>query len=160
MPPRKGASGLPPAKSASPADRVTNTDRAPEPPPAPGGLRGQVLRFLFVGGSAAAIDFGVLALGIQLGGSRYASRVASVAVAIVYTWWLNRRLTFATPAPPSWREFGHYVGVTLAGSLINLLLYSAALWLGAPLWLAFGIGTGTAAVFNFLRYRAIFGKTD
>ncbi|WP_426169989.1 GtrA family protein [Sandarakinorhabdus sp. DWP1-3-1] len=132
---------------------------APERTPS-NGIRGQVLRFLLVGGSAAAVDFGVLALGIHLGGSRYASRIASVAVAIVYTWWLNRRLTFATAAPPSWQEFGQYVLVTLAGSLLNLALYSAALWLGAPLWLAFVIGTGTAAVFNFVRYRAMFGKGE
>ncbi len=121
-------------------------------------LGGEVARFLFVGGSAALIDYGVLMLAVELGGSRYASRIISVAVAIVYTWLLNRRLTFATATPPSWREFGHYVAVSLAGTMLNLALYSGALWLGAPIWLAFGIGTGCAAVFNFLRYRALLGN--
>ncbi len=125
----------------------------------PRSLASQVLRFLFVGGSAALLDAAVLAVALHFGGSRYLSRPLSLAVSVVYTWWLNRRLTFATAAPPSWREFGHYVAVSLAGVLLNLALYSAALWLRAPIWLAFCIGTGTAAVFNFLRYRALLGNT-
>jgi putative flippase GtrA len=99
----------------------------------------------------------VLWLAVRAGTSPYAGRVVSLAAAIIYTWWLNRRLTFATAAPPTWREFGHYVVVSLAGAVINYAIYSAALALGAPLWLGFILGTGIAAVFNFLRYRALLG---
>jgi putative flippase GtrA len=123
-------------------------------------LLGQLVRFGLVGGSAAALDFAVLMTVIHFGGSRYFSRVISVGMAMVYTWALNRRLTFATVAAPSWREFGHYVAVTLAGVTINLVLYSTALWVGAPVPLAFVIGTGTAAVFNFLRYRILLGNVS
>lgn len=118
-------------------------------------LASQVFRFLLVGGTAALIDYGVLMAGIHFGGSRYFSRILSIAVAVVYTWWLNRHLTFATAAPPSWREFAQYGVLALAGSLLSFALYSGSLWLGAPIWLAFGIGTGVASVFNFLRYRAL-----
>ncbi len=121
-------------------------------------LVGQLLRFGLVGGSAAALDFVVLMTVIHFGGSRYFSRVISIAVAMVYTWTLNRRVTFATVAPPSWREFGHYAAVTLAGVSINLAIYSTALYFGAPVPLAFICGTGTAAVFNFLRYRILLGN--
>ena len=132
------------------------------PPPGNLGrtLLGQLLRFGLVGGSAAALDFVVLMTVIHFGGSRYFGRLISVGMAMVYTWLLNRRLTFATTAAPSWREFAHYVAVTLAGVTINLALYSAALWLGAPVPLAFVIGTGTAAVFNFLRYRILLGGPE
>ena len=121
-------------------------------------LANQIVRFLLVGGTAALVDYGVLMAGIHFGGSRYASRVVSIAVAIVYTWWLNRHLTFATTAPPSWREFSHYVALALSGSLLSFALYSGGLWLGAPIWLAFCLGIGAAAVFNFLRYRALLGN--
>ena len=121
-------------------------------------LLGQLARFGMVGGSAAALDFAILMTVIHFGGSRYFSRFISIAVAMVYTWTLNRRLTFATVAPPSWREFAHYAAVTLTGVSINLAIYSAVLWLGAPVPLAFVAGTGTAAVFNFLRYRILLGN--
>ncbi len=101
----------------------------------------------------------MLWLAVRAGASPYTGRIVSLAAAIVYTWWLNRRLTFATVAPPTWREFGQYVVVSLAGALINYAIYSAALALGAPLWLGFVLGTGIAAVFNFLRYRALLGNT-
>lgn len=124
----------------------------------PRSLASQIGRFLLVGGTAAVIDYGVLMAGIHFGGSRYAARILSIAVAIVYTWWLNRQLTFTTTAPPSWREFTHYVALALAGSVLSFALYSGALWLGAPIWLGFCIGTGVGAVFNFLRYRALLGN--
>ncbi len=115
----------------------------------------QVTTFLFVGGSAAAIDYALLSGIVALGGSRYAARIASVAVATVYTWALNRRLTFATPVPPSWREFGRYVAVAMAGIALNLTLYWGALYAGAPTWAAFLLGTGVTAVFSYFRYKAV-----
>ena len=115
----------------------------------------QVATFLFVGGSAAAIDFGVLSGVVALGGSRYGARLLSVAVATVYTWALNRRLTFATQVPPSWREFGRYVAVALAGIALNLSLYWGALYAGAPTLAAFVLGTAVTAVFSYFRYKAV-----
>ncbi len=115
----------------------------------------QVAKFLFVGGSAAAIDFGVLSGFVALGLSPYLARIISVAVATVYTWLLNRRLTFATAAPPSWREFGRYIAVAMAGIALNLTIYWSALYLGAPTWAAFVLGTGVTAVFSYFRYKAV-----
>ena len=116
---------------------------------------GQAARFVVVGVLAAGLDYGVLRLIMALGGSRYAGRIVSVAVAVVFTWALNRTLTFATVDPPSWREFRHYVVVALAGSGLNLAIYWLALILGAPTWAAFGLGVGLTAIFSFWRYRKL-----
>ena len=115
------------------------------------------MRFGFVGLSAFALDYGVLAATIQLGASPYAGRVLSMALAMVLTWVLNRRLTFKTSAPPSWREFAAYTGLALAGIALNYAIYSAVLWAGASLLAAMVLGTGIAAVFNFWRYRSLLG---
>jgi putative flippase GtrA len=116
---------------------------------------GQVVRFGITGGLGFVLDAGVLWLMIHAGASPYAGRVVSIAAAIVLTWWLNRRLTFRTAAPPSWREFGAFVLQSLAGAAVNYAVYSALLWAASPIWLALVAGTGVASVFNFFRYRAI-----
>ena len=122
------------------------------------GWAGQVGRFLVVGGSAAALDAGVLWLMVHDGGvSFYAGRAVSIPVAMVFAWWLNRTVTFRTAAAPSWREFGAYVVNSVAGAAINYGISSAIVAAGAPPAAGFVVGTGVAAVFNFFRYRAILG---
>lgn len=123
----------------------------------PGWVR-EVARFILVGGAAAGVDFGILWLGMQAGLSPHVARVPAVAVAVCFTWWFNRKLTFQTERPPSWREFGHYVGVAMAGIVLNLCIYWIALWAGAAVWFAFALGTGFTAIFSFLRYRVILGR--
>ena len=120
---------------------------------------GKAARFGVVGGLAAALDYGVLSAGIALGASPYVARIASLAVTVVFTWALNRRLTFRTAAPPSWREFGHYVAVALGGIALNYALYSGLLLLGAPIWVAFVVGTGVTAVYSFWRYSRVFAAS-
>lgn len=117
----------------------------------------QVLRFGIVGGLAFVVDAGVLWLLVRAGASPYAARAASIAVAIVVTWWLNRRVTFRTANRPSWREFGAYVAQSLAGAVVNYAIYSGVLWAGGPIWAALVLGTGIASAFNFVRYRALLG---
>jgi putative flippase GtrA len=119
------------------------------------GWQGQALRFAIVGVATAGLDFGVLKGLIALGVSPYLARPVSMTAALVATWLLNRRLTFRTAAAPSWSEFARYAATAVMGMAINYVLYSGALLLGLPVWLAFVIGTGVAAVFNFVRYRAI-----
>jgi putative flippase GtrA len=115
----------------------------------------QVGKFAVVGGLAFLLDAGVLWLTLQAGASPYAGRVVSIAVSIVFTWWLNRRLTFATSAPPSWREFGAYGLQSLFGAAVNYAVYAGAIAAGLPVIAGLVLGTGIASVFNFVRYRAI-----
>lgn len=116
---------------------------------------GEVARFAGVGLAGFALDYAVLAGALAAGASPYAGRVPALATSIVLTWALNRRLTFRTPTPPSWREFGAYGLQSLAGAALNYGVYSAALWAGAPVLAALVLGTGVAAVFNFVRYRKL-----
>lgn len=140
-----------------PAPNQHDDATAANPPPvAPkADWRGQAVRFIGVGLTTAAIDFGVLAGLGALGLSPYLARGLSIAVALVVAWWLNRSMTFRSAAPPSWREFAAYAATAAMGAAINYGLYSLCLWIGLPLWLAFVIGTGVSAVFNFLRYRVL-----
>jgi len=115
----------------------------------------QVGTFVVVGGLAFLLDAGVLWLTLQAGASPYAGRVLSIAVSVVFTWWLNRRLTFATAAPPSWREFGRYALQSLFGAVVNYAVYAGVIAARGPVIAGLVLGTGVAAGFNFVRYRAI-----
>ena len=117
---------------------------------------GPVARFGIVGGLAAGLDYSILKLLVWQGVSPYYGRFVSVPISMVFTWVLNRTVTFQAAAPPSWREFGHYVAVALGGMALNLAIYSSLLWLGLPLTVAFVIATGLTAVYSFLRYRRVF----
>ena len=117
----------------------------------------QVGRFALVGGLAFLLDAGVLWLTLRAGASPYAGRIVSIALSIVFTWWLNRRLTFATAAPPSWREFGAYGVQSLLGAAVNYTVYAGMIAAGAPVVAGLVLGTGIASGFNFVRYRAILG---
>lgn len=119
------------------------------------GLGGEILRFGVVGGLGFALDAGVLWLAVTAGASPYAGRVLSIALTIVFTWWLNRRLTFRTAARPTWREFRGYVVQSLAGAALNYAIFSGVLWASGGVLLALVLGTGLASAFNFVRYRAL-----
>ena len=116
---------------------------------------GEAGRFVVVGGLAFVLDAAVLWLMLRAGASPYAGRIVSIAVSIVFTWWLNRRLTFRTAAAPSWREFGAYVVQSLLGAAVNYAIYAGVVAAGAPVAVGLVLGTGVAAVVNFVRYRAI-----
>jgi putative flippase GtrA len=121
-------------------------------------LAGQLARFGIVGGLAFGIDAVILAGLVELGLTPFVGRIGSIAVAIVFTWLMNRRLTFKVEAPPSWREFAHYVAISLMGASINYLVFSAATLGKAPMLLALALGTACAMGFNFVRYRALLSR--
>lgn len=118
-------------------------------------LIGEILRFGLVGGLAFALDAAILMLTIRLGASPYAGRALSVAAAIVFTWWLNRRMTFRTVAPISWPEFRGYVVQSLLGAVVNYAVYAVALRAGEDTLVALVLGTGITSTFNFMRYRKL-----
>ena len=83
----------------------------------------------------------------------------AIAGAMLFAWWLNRSFTFRTPAPPGWGEFIAYCGTAAVGAAISYLVYVLLLRLGAGLAAAFVVGTIAGAVFNFLRYRILLGRS-
>jgi putative flippase GtrA len=118
-------------------------------------LAGQVVRFAGIGLAAAALDYVILSGFIGLGFDAYVARLASIIPVVTATWLANRHLTFRSQSPPSWDEFVRYFGISAAGIAINYVLYWLGLFIGLPVWAAFVVGTATAAVFNFIRYRIL-----
>jgi putative flippase GtrA len=131
----------------------------PNPQPEAGArlrrLARQALGYLFVGGAGFGVDYGLLKLMVGFGIPPLAARTVSIAVAIVFTWLLNRRFTFAVRTPPTLRELGHYTAISLGGALLNYTIFSVAVLLGSPLAPATMLGTLGAIAFNFVRYRAL-----
>lgn len=118
----------------------------------------QAAIFAIVGGLGFGLDAGVLTLATTLGTPPLVARVISIALTVVFTWQLNRRLTFKLRTAPTLEEFGRYVMISLASIAINYALFTGLVLLHAPIIAAAAVGTAIAAIFNFLRYRTLLAK--
>jgi putative flippase GtrA len=117
------------------------------------------LRFGIVGGAGFVVDETVLAIFHYLVGlDRYSARVISIFCAMTFTWWGNRRLTFAEHAasggaPELAREWLKFVLANAIGAIVNYGAYSLLVsFAPAPLnnpLLATAIGVGIGLIFNF-----------
>ena len=123
--------------------------------------------FTVVGGIGFIIDATILAIlvhGYDWGD--YTARLASFAVAVTATWYLNRRYVFAARKTADKRsEYSRYLAVQLVGMAINFLVYSLCI-ASSPMmdkWpvLALAVGSAVALLFNFLGARmfVFLGKT-
>jgi putative flippase GtrA len=113
----------------------------------------QFLRFAVTGVIGLVADVGALYTALALGAGPYAGRVLSFLVAVLVTWRINRRYTFA-PSGSQWMEWWRYLGAMSGGALLNLGAYTLVLWLlpPAPWTPALGVAAGALAgmVVNFL----------
>lgn len=121
----------------------------------------QAGRFAAIGAIGFVIDGGILTLldsvyGVNL----FHARLVSFSVAVTVTWYLNRRLTFASELrnPPG-REWGRYAFVQGVGAVLNMGIFfwlvftfeALAAWPILPL----AIAASVALVFNFYGSRHI-----
>ena len=118
------------------------------------------LRFCLVGGAAFFVDAGVLtALTSGAGFDPYLARVVSFLAAASFTWWLNRRYTFAVKHRPTGAEWAAYVGLMVIGAAVNYGTYAAAItwWPLARghLWLGVALGSIAGLGVNFLTSRRL-----
>ena len=116
------------------------------------------LRFALVGAAGFAVNEAALALALKLLHlNAYAGGVFSFAVAVTFTWWGNRTLTFrdraATGIGPMLKEWARFVVANGLGFLVNFALYAGLIALApAPLnnpFLALAAGTIAGLAFNF-----------
>jgi len=114
------------------------------------------VRFAVVGCVGFAVDGGLLHLLTSLAQwGPIAARGVSFPTAVLATWWLNRRITFAgREQGPWWASLARYVGVSLVGTGVNFGIYSA-LVLGSAAMAArpivpFAFASAAALVFNYL----------
>lgn len=119
-------------------------------PPPPAGLApgNRILMFGLVGSVGFVVDAGVLAL--LIGGiGPWWGRCLSFPAAVVTTWLLNRRLTFADRPSRHSRhgEFGRYFLVMCIGGAVNYGVYGLVLALLGPagLFPYLGLAAGSLA---------------
>jgi putative flippase GtrA len=86
---------------------------------APRGL----VRFLTVGVGGLSVDIAILWLLEQAGVGHVAARAASLTVATLATWALNRQFTFGDSGRRTHAELGCYVLVALVAQSVNLAVF-------------------------------------
>lgn len=92
-------------------------------------MKTQLLRFGMTGAVGYVVDSLVLYLMMALGMGFLRGRLVSFVCAVVVTFLLNRRYTFAGQLqaagmrPPLWQEFGLYLAAMAFGGLLNLATY-------------------------------------
>ena len=119
-------------------------------------LQSRFLRFGFVGGLGYFVNAAALWLAhFVLGFGPDVSYVLSFLVAVTFTWWANRTLTFAGHAAQSniLAEWAKFALANTLGFCANWALFSALVHLApAPannIFLAQAAGTLLGLVFNF-----------
>ena len=130
----------------------------------------QFSAFAMVGVVGFAVDATVFQLLFSAGGGYVLTRLAATGVAVVVTWYLNRRFVFNTRhVAARGAEFVKYLTVQSTGIVINLSIYALMLVLFPALRpvpiVAVAAGAAVALVFNFLGSRRwvfanITAKTD
>ena len=75
----------------------------------------------FVGFS---IDVGILLLLLSWGVEPIPARVVSIAVSIVCTWLINRRLVFRTTSHSAGTEYLRHLTIQLLGATLNFSVYA------------------------------------
>ena len=116
----------------------------------------QFIPFCIVGGIGFVIDAGILSLlvhGFKL--DPLVSRLVSFPSALTATWYLNRRVTFSHAVSNNPRqEWLRYALVSVAGSLLNFMVYLACIRLSQTMYsypeTALGIAAIVALAFNYL----------
>jgi putative flippase GtrA len=92
----------------------------------------QFLAYCVVGGCGFAVEAALIAL-LQYGWgwSAFPCRAVSFPAAVLVTWWLNHRYTFASAG--GWTEVLRYVGTQGIGLLTNLIAYAGVIVMFPPL---------------------------
>lgn len=118
--------------------------------------------FAFAGGTGFAVDAGSLTLLLHFTPiGPFIARILSIAIAMAWTWTINRTFTFGGSSRSLASEGARYGLVGVIAALVNYAVYSACLLAYPPIWpvLATAIGSGVAMVFSYLGYsRFVFGR--
>jgi putative flippase GtrA len=119
-------------------------------------LQSRFLRFALVGTAGFVVNTAVFWVGHHLVGlNTYWSWYPAFLVAVTFTWWGNRTLTFHDHAAriSLVREWGKFVAASGFGAVANLALFTALIRFAPPpannWFLALAAGTLFGLVFNF-----------
>ena len=116
----------------------------------------QKIRFLLVGGTNTAIDFGLLFILNTLGLPRVPSNTISTGVAFIFSFFANRNFTFSANSGNIKKQMTLFIIVTLFGLWViqPIIISLMSNLLGGKI-----IATAVTLVWNYLFYsRLVFKK--
>jgi putative flippase GtrA len=119
-------------------------------------LQSRILRFGLVGGAGFVVNEAAFFVVQHLTGlDNHATWLAAFFVAVTFTWWGNRTVTFREHAATTslGREWGKFVVANGLGAIANFLLFAVLVRFAPPPannpYLALAAGTLFGLVFNF-----------
>lgn len=83
--------------------------------------------FVLAGLLALTTDGIILKVLTSAGWHPLLARPLAIAVAMVVSWLINRRITFAMPGRPSLREYARFAAVSWSAQAVNYLVFGAIL---------------------------------
>jgi putative flippase GtrA len=96
--------------------------------------------FIAAGLAALAVDALILWLATDwLQISPYVARLFSISCAMVVSWQINRRLTFAVTAPATLHEFGRFAAVSWIAQAVNYAAFAGILVARPGTWPVFAL---------------------
>lgn len=112
-------------------------------------------RFLLVGGSGFLVDAGITYLLCSLGLLPWLARIPAIAIAMIYTWCINRRFTYEVKTGRTAGEAMRYATVAMAMALLNYLIYFVLTSRGVWPVTAVTFSTACQTVLSYHLYRQI-----
>lgn len=118
------------------------------------------LAFSFVGAAGFVVDYAALSLLNLAGLDLLTGQALAWLCAATFTWYLNRRITFASQSKNWGREWGAFVLANALGGAVNFAVYALAI----NLWplaheqpvLAVALGSLAGLVVNFAGSSRVF----
>jgi len=110
----------------------------------------KIVKFLVVGSSGAVIDFGILALLVELAGWQpLIANLISFSVAMISNFWLNKLWTWRDGSAEYKKQFVKFTITSVVGLAINSLFLWLSLLVGLHYLIAKIIASIVVAVWNF-----------
>jgi putative flippase GtrA len=118
--------------------------------------------FVAAGLAALAVDALILLVMTEtMAISPYLARIVSISIAMVVSWQINRRITFAVQSPPTLAEFSKFATVSWLAQAVNYAVFAAILLLRPETWpVAALVAASLVAMFvSYAGFRfGVFGK--
>lgn len=106
------------------------------------------------------VGFGVDSLSLEagirlLGLDARIARIGAIGLALIATWLMHRRFTFAVSVRPTFAEFGRFVSAALSVAAVNYSMFVAILSVRPDIapQVALLVATGVATVFSYVALR-------
>ncbi len=111
--------------------------------------------FLLAGLLAFTTDWSILTLLTEAGWSPFAARPLAIAIGMVVSWLINRRLTFAMPGPPTFKEYTRFAAVSWSAQVVNYGVFALILLIhpATPLLIALALASGVAMFVSYAGFR-------